>query len=105
MRPELGLRRLPQACLLTPVCKNGRQLSSASLLERVFRDIVVVTEGWELGNGPEEVIILVDIVGVGESNRPLRGWEDFLDQLHVLHVLINVDWAIKTKWSLQVVLH
>ena len=85
--------------------KDGRQLSPARLLECVLRDIVVIAEGWELGNGPEEVIVLEDIVRVGESDRPLGGWEDFLDQLNVLHVLINVDWAVKTKWSSQVVLH
>ena len=85
--------------------KDGRQLSPACLLERVPRNIVVITEGWELGNGPEEVIILEDFVRVGESNRPLRRWEDFLDQLHVLHVLINVDWAVKTKRRFKVVLH
>lgn len=90
---------------MTPVRKDGRQLSPASLLECVPRDIVVIAEGWELGYGPEEVIVLVDIVRIGESDRPLRGWEDFLDQLNVLHVLINVDWAVKTKRSSQVVLH
>ena len=57
--PEVLHRQLPLAGLLAEVGKDCGQFASASLLEGVTSDVIIVAEGWELGHSFEEVIICV----------------------------------------------
>ena len=53
------------------MCENGGELSLACLLERLTANVGLAAEGWEFGNGLEEVVVGIDGVALRETSIPV----------------------------------
>ena len=76
LSPELTVSWVSLSGLLSPVSEDSGQLSFAGLFESITTDVVLSTEGWELSDSLQEIIIAVDWVGMGETSVPLCGSEE-----------------------------
>ena len=79
--------------------KNSCQFSSAGVFEALPGDVCLITEGGELCNGSEEVLVGVDWIGEREAIVPLLLCEDRHDSLDVSSSQVVVgNEAVNGEW-------
>ena len=75
--------------------KDRGKLSSTHLIEIVLGKVRLVTEGGELSDGLEEVVICIDLVSLGEASTPVVLTYDCLHTLHIVSCkIVRIDRAI-----------
>ena len=69
--PELTIARVSLTSLLSPVCKDRRHFSLASIIETATCLISLIAEVGELSHSLQEVVISIDWICLWESSDPI----------------------------------